>query len=196
MSSETTERSTRVFTVPNLLTIIRLGFIPLILAAMWREDLKTALVLFLAAGVTDFLDGLTARLLNQRTVLGLYLDPIADKLLLSSSFLVLAITGQVPWIVTGLVLARDGAIIVVALVVMAATDIRRFPPNFLGKANTTVQLAAVFAVMLDIYGIEWIHRTRQVLLLATPILAVFSGFDYAYLLVQRLRRRPAPQTTR
>ncbi len=196
MNSENGDRSSRILTVPNVFTVIRLGFIPFVLRAMLHGDLKAALILFLAAGITDFLDGTTARLLKQKTLLGMYLDPIADKLLLSSSFLVLAITGEVPWLVTGFVLGRDLAIIITAIVLMATTPLRRFPPNFLGKANTAIQLAAVFAVLLDIYGVEWIHLTRQVLLVMTPVLVVASAVHYAYRTLQMLRRRTAPQTTR
>src|SRR5512140_1556135 len=130
------QRSSRILTLPNVLTILRLCCIPLVLLFMWENDLRWALLLFLAAGVTDFFDGLTARLLRQQSMLGMYLDPIADKLLLSSSFLVLARTGQIPWIVSGMVLARDAGIIIICLVLMATRRMRRFPPSFLGKVNT------------------------------------------------------------
>jgi cardiolipin synthase len=152
-----------------------------------------ALIIFVVAGVTDFFDGLTARLLHQQTVLGMYLDPIADKLLLSSCFVVLAITREIPWAVTGLVLARDVGIISGAIVLMRTTELRRFPPTRLGKANTAVQLGAVFAVLVDpVYAATWFHYLRLALVGATPVLVIASGIHYTYLTLIKLRRLHAP----
>ncbi len=189
--SEPMERSAQILTLPNLLSLLRLLAIPLVLLFMLERDLTWALIFFVGAGLTDNLDGLLARLLRQKTVFGMYLDPIADKLLISSSFLVLAITGEVPWLVTGLVLARDLAIILVAVVMMLATDIRQFPPTILGKANTSVQMAAILAVLLHaVYGLAWLASLRQLFVWATPVLAVASGLQYAYRTVRWLRERP------
>ncbi len=190
MSSDSRERSSRILTIPNILTAIRLGCIPLILLFIWERDLRYALFLLLVAGVTDFLDGLTARLLKQKTLLGMYLDPIADKLLLSSCFLVLALTGEVSWVVSGMVLARDAGIVITAAVLMFTTQLRRFPPTLLGKANTAVQVAAVFAVLLDVVSARnWVHLMRLVLLFLTPVLVMASSAHYAFLTLRKLRRR-------
>lgn len=184
------EPSARILTLPNVISSLRLIAIPLVLLCMWERDLTWALLLFVAAAVSDFVDGLLARLLKQKTLFGMYLDPIADKLLLSSSFLILAITGEVPWLVTNLVLARDLAIVAGVVALRLATDIRRFPPTFLGKVNTSVQLAAVFAILLDeVYGLPWIRLTRRILLVATPVLVVANSFQYALRTVQWLRGR-------
>ncbi len=193
------ERSRRILTLPNVLSLLRLAFIPLILFFMLKGDLTRALIFFVGAGITDGLDGLLARLLQQKTLFGMYLDPIADKLLLSSSFLVLALTGEVRWLVTGVVLARDLVIIVGVAVLVLTTDIRQFPPSMLGKANTTVQIAAVFFLLLDeVYGFRWLHYSRGILLLMAPILAAASGIQYAYRTARILRARPreAPAPTR
>lgn len=191
MSSEGSGRPARVVTVPNVLTFIRLVCIPLILLFIWERDLTWGLVLFVTAGVTDFLDGLTARLLRQKTLLGMYLDPIADKLLLSSCFLMLAVIGEVPWVVTGVVLARDAGIILVAAVLVLTTPLRRFPPTILGKANTAFQVAALFAVLVDeVTASVRVHQLRQFLVFATPALVIASGLQYAYLTLRKLRARP------
>jgi cardiolipin synthase len=94
-----------------------------------------------AAGLTDALDGLLARLLKQRTVLGQYLDPVADKLLLSTLFLVLMHKGLIPARVTVLVFGRDVGILVVAAILYAATGRREFSPSIFGKANTLAQVS-------------------------------------------------------
>ena len=185
------ERSPGILTLPNVLSLLRLMAIPLVLLFMLQGDLKWALILFVAAGITDTLDGLLARLLKQKTVFGMYLDPIADKLLVSSSFVVLAITGEVPWVVTGMALARDVLIIVVAVVLMLTTDLRRFPPTLLGKVNTAVQMGAIFAVLLHaVYGFGLLNVLRLLLVWLTPALAVASGVQYTYVTVRKLRERP------
>jgi cardiolipin synthase len=103
---------TRIFSVPNQLTLIRLGFLPFLIIAIHYDRYDWALGILIAAGLSDGLDGLLARVLNQRTPLGAYLDPIADKLLLSSCYLVLALKGKIAWWLTIMVLGRDVLILV------------------------------------------------------------------------------------
>ena len=183
----------KVLNLPNSLTLLRLAVLPLILFFLVNDDLTWALRLLLVAGLTDSLDGLLARRLRQKTQVGKYLDPVADKLLLSSCFLVLAWNERVPWLVSGLVLARDVTIMVGVVVLFLTTEIRQFSPTSLGKANTAVQLAAVFAVLLEaIYGSVWLRQARGILLLVTPVLVVASSVQYARLTARRLRERPSP----
>jgi len=194
MSSDSIERSTRILTIPNILSLLRLFCIPLILLFMWERDLHWALILFVAAGVSDALDGMLARLLKQKTLFGMYLDPAADKLLLSSSFLVLALTGEVSWLVAGLVLGRDAVLVAGVIVLVLTTQTRRFPPSVLGKANTVVQVAAVFVLLLDeVYAYRWLHFLRLGLLGLTPLLAALSGRQYVYRGIDIFRRRRARQ---
>ena len=108
----------RIFTVPNQLTFLRLGFLPLFIILIFYRHYSWALAVLLVSGLTDTFDGVLARSLNQRTALGAYLDPIADKLLLSSSFVVLALEGQVRWWLTILVLGRDVLILTTATVIL------------------------------------------------------------------------------
>ncbi len=141
--------ASRIFTVPNQLTFLRLGFLPFFIILILYQRYTWALGVAVAvAGVTDGLDGLLARTLNQKTSLGAYLDPIADKLLLSSSFMVLALEGQVRWWLTILVLGRDVLILTSAAVILATVGYRKFPPSIFGKIATTLQILLVFAVLL------------------------------------------------
>ena len=97
----------RIWTVPNQITLLRLGFLPYFLILISYEQYKWALLVQVLAGLSDGIDGLLARSLNQRSALGAYLDPIADKLLLSSSFIILAFKQKLAWWLTILVLSRD-----------------------------------------------------------------------------------------
>src|SRR5215467_14985818 len=97
----------RIWTVPNQITLLRLGFLPFFLILISYEEYKWALLILVVAGFTDGIDGLLARKLNQKSALGAYLDPIADKLLLSSSFVILAMEKQLPRWLTIMVLSRD-----------------------------------------------------------------------------------------
>ena len=148
----------RYRTAPNLLTLLRICLAPFLVAAILEKRFALSFGLFLAAGLTDALDGLLARLLKQRTMLGQYLDPVADKLLLSTLFLVLMHQGLIPMRVTVLVFGRDVGILVVAAILFAATGRREFRPSLLGKANTLAQVAAVAAVLLhQLTALHWVE---------------------------------------
>ena len=123
-------------------------FLPFIVIHLVSGHYRWALILFVIAGMSDGLDGLLARMLKQQTVLGQYLDPIADKLLLSTTFLVLSILHKIPWKFTVLVFSRDISILFASAVLYAIAGLRDFRPSIFGKANTFAQVAAVFFVML------------------------------------------------
>jgi cardiolipin synthase len=122
--------------MPNLLTIARICLAPFLVSAVLEGKFLIGFVLFIVAGVSDALDGTLARVLQQRTVLGQYLDPVADKLLLSTLFLVLTHMNLIPIRVTALVFGRDLAILVVAAILYTAVGRREFKPSVFGKANT------------------------------------------------------------
>src|ERR1700691_1166456 len=128
--------ASRVFTVPNQLTFLRLGFLPFFIIAIHYRRYDMALALLIIAGLTDALDGVLARSLNQKTALGAYLDPIADKLLLSSSFVLLALNRKISWWLTILVLGRDVLMLTTAAVILLTAGYRAFPPTFYGKLTT------------------------------------------------------------
>src|SRR6516225_9400523 len=127
-------------TAPNLLTLLRMCLAPFLVAALLDDRFRLSFILFVAAGLTDAMDGLLARVLKQRTALGQYLDPVADKLLLSTLFLVLMHKGLIPTTVTVLVIGRDVAILLVAAILYAAGGKREFKPSVFGKANTAAQV--------------------------------------------------------
>src|SRR5690348_1442369 len=167
----------RIFTVPNQLTLLRLGFLPLFIILVFYRRYTWALVILILAGLTDSMDGLLARSLNQKTSLGAYLDPIADKLLLSSSFVVLAFNGQIRWWLTILVLGRDVLILTAAAVILVAVGYRPFPPSVYGKITTTVQILLVFVVLaFAVFPGPVLLVVKQILVYLTAGFTVFSGF--------------------
>ena len=172
---------------PNLLTLLRICLAPFLVAAVLEAHYAVGFGLFVAAGLTDALDGLLARVLKQRTQLGQYLDPVADKLLLSTLFLVLTHLGLIPVTVTVLVFGRDVGILVVAAILYAAAGRREFAPSLLGKANTVAQVAAVAAVLLhQLTTAQWVTEFRLLALCATIALTVGSGLQYAWGAARRL----------
>jgi len=188
----------QVFTAPNQLTLLRMIFVPFIVIHLVEGRYLWALVVFVVAGFSDGLDGLLARKLHQQTLIGQYLDPIADKLLLSTMFLVLSILHRIPWKYTVVVFSRDISILAASAVLFAIAGLRNFRPSIFGKANTFSQIAAVFFVLLfAIQQSRWIWIARVVFLRATFIFTIVSALHYVILVQQRLRQHahalpPAP----
>lgn len=178
---------------PNQLTLLRLCIIPFLVLAVLDGHYRIAFGLFVLAGITDGLDGLLARWLQQRTVLGQYLDPVADKLLLSTLFLVLHHEGLISRRVTVLVFGRDLGIVLVAAILYASVGMRDFKPSIFGKANTLAQIIALLAVLLSqFYGPASVLNVRRLALLATIVFTVISGFHYAWQITRRLSMSGAP----
>ena len=188
----------QVFTAPNQLTLLRMIFVPFIIIHLVDGHYLWALILFIVAGFSDGLDGLLARKLHQQTLLGQYLDPIADKLLLSTLFLVLSILHKIPWKYTVLVFSRDISILAASAVLFAIAGLRDFRPSIFGKANTFSQIGAVFFVLLlQVKPIQWIWIARTVFLRATFFFTIISALHYVILVQRRLREHahalpPAP----
>jgi cardiolipin synthase len=178
----------QLFTAPNQLTLLRMVFVPFIIINLADQHYRSALILFLLAGLSDGLDGLLARTLKQQTMLGQYLDPIADKLLLSTTFLVLSILHKIPWKFTVVVFSRDISILGVSAVLYAIAGLRDFRPSVFGKANTFSQLAAVVFVMLfEMEHQRWIYLVQRACLRATFTFTILSALHYIYLVGVRLR---------
>jgi cardiolipin synthase len=175
---------------PNILTLLRLVFIPFIIIALQQHHYEIALGIFVAAGITDGLDGLLARLMKQKTSLGQLLDPIADKLLLSTMFLVLSLTHKIPWVVTVLVFSRDIMILIVCTLLYATGAMKTFRPSWFGKANTVSQIATIPVVLLhEIFpAARWIALLRQFGFNATMFLTIVSGVHYVIRLALDLRQ--------
>jgi cardiolipin synthase (CMP-forming) len=177
---------------PNLLTLMRICLAPFLVSAILDNRFGLSFGLFVAAGLTDALDGALARWLKQRTMLGQYLDPVADKLLLSTLFLVLTHKKLIPVTLTALVFGRDVGILLVAAILYAAVGLRDFQPSPLGKANTVAQVTAVALVLLhQIDAAKWVIDLRAISLYATMALTVASGLHYAW---QVTRRMSTPAT--
>jgi cardiolipin synthase len=178
----------QLLTAPNQLTLMRMMFVPFVIIKLVEGHYSTALILFVLAGMSDGLDGLLARTLKQQTVLGQYLDPIADKLLLSTMFLVLSILHKIPWKFTVLVFSRDITILIVSALLYAIAGLRDFRPSIFGKANTFAQVAAVFFVLLmEINKSRWVAIARLTFLRATFAFTIISAMHYVLLVGQRLR---------
>jgi cardiolipin synthase len=169
-------------TVANLLTISRLIMIPVFVTTLYYERFIWALGIFLAAAITDLLDGLVARSFNQKTQLGAILDPMADKLLLVTAFIILSLprftlTDPIPFWLTATAISRDVFIVLAALVINMTTGFSRFRPSAPGKLNTFVQIVMiVFFLAANAF-----HLLEQYLPAAYYItlgMAVFSGLHY------------------
>jgi cardiolipin synthase (CMP-forming) len=183
----------QILTAPNQLTLLRMIFLPFIVINLVKHDFKWALVLFVLAGFSDGLDGLLARTLHQQTLLGQYLDPIADKLLMSTMFLVLSIEQMIPWKYTVVVFSRDISILMISGVLFMIAGLRDFSPSIFGKANTFAQVAAIFFVLLLLVEpVRWVWIARTTFLKATFIFTIVSAVHYAFLVQHRLHAPTPP----
>ena len=173
---------------PNLLTLLRLFIIPFLVIAILDSHYNEAFALFILAGFSDAFDGLLARWLSQHTRLGQYLDPIADKLLLSTLFLVLTHMNLVPRYVTVLVFSRDFGILLISTLLFATGTLRDFRPSLLGKLNTVVQIVGLTTILIEQvwHSIDQAGLLRLILLRAIAILAPVSAAQYAWIVFRRV----------
>jgi cardiolipin synthase len=168
--------------LPNFLTLIRILTIPFFLVYLAYHRYGEALLVFIVGGVTDFLDGLAARLMNQKTALGAYLDPVADKLLVLTSYVMLALIGGIPMWVAVIVISRDVFLILgYAIVYFLVEDRLEVRPSFIGKSSTMLQLITLGAAL----GL--LHEPRLIppllmgtLIAVTAVATVVSGVQYLY----------------
>lgn len=183
----------RIWTVPNQITLLRLGFLPFFLIFISYDKYRWALLVLIVAGLSDGIDGLLARSLNQRSSLGAYLDPIADKLLLSSSFIILAFEKKIAWWLTIIVFSRDILILTVAVVILLISGYRPFPPSMYGKLTTASQICLVFIVVLSASFPDLrIRFLIRALVYAVTFFSVVSGFHYSFATARRLSSPPSP----
>jgi cardiolipin synthase len=166
--------------IPNSLTILRIVLVPVIVLLLIQGQYGKALVCFIIAGATDGLDGLLARTLNQTTVVGAYLDPLADKALVISMFTTLAIVDVIPGWLAVVVISRDCIIVGGILVLKLRSVNLEIKPSYVSKINTTLQLATIFfALLLKMDGAErHFHGAFMSLCWLTAIFTVSSGADY------------------
>jgi cardiolipin synthase len=177
----------RILTVPNQLTFLRLAFLPFFIIAIKYEHYVIALAILVLAGLTDGLDGFLARGMNQKTPLGAYLDPIADKLLLSSSYLVLALKGKIAWWLAIMVLGRDVLLLVACAVILLTIGYRPFPPSVWGKATTFFEIALIVLVLvLAVWNEHSLAMLREMCGWIVAALVVISGLNYSIVVSRQL----------
>lgn len=163
--------------IPNILTVARIVMAPLFVILVMRSLFGHALVLFTLAAVTDGLDGFIARYFNQRTVMGAYLDPIADKFLLSAAFISLAILNIIPAWLTVIVISRD-ILILAGIAIFTINNIKvNIKPSIVSKCTTAVQLGTVFIMLLGFY-FPVVSVAKKTALWVTAGLTILSGLHY------------------
>ena len=174
--------------VPNLFTSLRLLLAPFVICAIAAGRHSLALALFAAASLTDWLDGSAARRFGSATRAGAYLDPIADKCLLSGVFLALAIGGIVPWWLVILIFARDLYILLGAALFLIFTSIRSMPPTVWGKLSTFAQiLTAVLWMGRNALHSPLLDTIAPFTIWPCAAITVWSGLDYTWRGIRSLR---------
>jgi cardiolipin synthase len=183
-------KSTRVLTTANQITILRLAFVPILAILVMGRHYKGALVVMALAAFSDILDGVIARALRQISLLGVALDPIADKVLMSTAFVVLSFRGALPWWLTIMVLSRDAVILITALLIILVAGYRPFYPTALGKASTVIQSITIFAALSFQAHVPGVAASvvGMFIYLAAGI-TIVSGLHYLVVVQKRYTRR-------
>jgi cardiolipin synthase len=174
--------ASQVFTIANQLTLLRLLLIPAFVIFTLYGKFGWALVTFVVAGLTDLLDGLAARAAGQKSELGAWLDPAADKLLLVTTFVVLTLpniglVNRIPLWLTVLIISRDVGIVLTVAIVNLAVGPKTFKPSPLGKAATAIFIVACGLVMLFNY-LGYHSRWVDAAIWVTTLITLASGIDY------------------
>jgi cardiolipin synthase (CMP-forming) len=185
-----------VLNVPNFLTLLRIVAIPCFLILLEDTRYRAAVAVFVAAGLTDGLDGAIARLTHTKTTLGAFLDPAADKALLVSAFIALGFMHAVPrWLVV-VVISRDVVIVLgyflLFVITQQAMEVR---PSVTGKASTALQLAAVTLVLVGLIDPELVGpRTQRIVFGLTGGVTALAGLQYMYRGLAWLQRQDEPKS--
>jgi cardiolipin synthase len=166
--------------LPNLITVFRLLLIPVFVIFLLENKSTLALITFVLAGVSDALDGFLARVLKQKTLFGAYVDPVADKLLLATSFVTLAIMGRLPGWVAVVVVSRDVIIMVGIGILMLNNRPMTIKPTYDSKITTFVQLITVCFVLSSNYLTDY-RFLNTPFIMATALCTIVSGFHYLYI---------------
>ncbi len=178
------------FNIPNILTITRLMIIPFFVASMLSQKYQNALILFSVAAITDIMDGLLARMTNQKTRIGAFLDPLADKFLLLTSFVMFTFYGWLPLWLTIIVLSRDVLVIIGWLIMVISTKNSKVEPSITGKLANAFQAILIAYVLVSInFQIDTTMIIKQLVVILVTTLTVFSGIQYTYKGYRRLNER-------
>jgi len=168
-----------VLNIPNTLTILRIVIIPVFITSIVYKRYDYSLGLFVFAALTDLFDGLFARMTNQKTALGTFLDPLADKFLLVSSFIIFSIYGWIPKWLTITVLSRDIIIIIGWFLLYLTTGKSQVNPTMLGKTTIWAQSLLIAYILLDI-NLSFSPEIPWVLFGITAAITAVSGLHYIY----------------
>lgn len=169
----------RVLNIPNSLTILRIVIIPVFVTAVIYGRFRYALYLFLLAALTDMLDGLFARLADQKTPLGTFLDPLADKFLLVTSFILFAVYGWIPKWLAIAVISRDLIVVIGWFLLFMITHNSKVEPVILGKTAIALQLLTLAYVLLAL-NVPSLAPVPPPVLLVTAAITCISGLQYIY----------------
>lgn len=176
------QKEERFWTVPNFFSMLRIFLIPVFLYMLLQNKVFQAMIVFLFASTTDILDGMTARIWDQKTKIGGLLDPAADKLLMTAAIIILSIPSisqpnTIPLWLTVAIIGRDIAIVSAAFVIYKLRDHTKFPPSLIGKTSTVCQMGVILCVLL----LNVLDRTPaflSLLYILTVALTIISGFGY------------------
>lgn len=166
--------------LPNSITIFRLLLVPLFVIFLLEHRSDMALLTFAIAGISDALDGFLARVLNQKTLFGAYVDPLADKLLLTTAFVTLAIMAKLPGWLAVIVVSRDVIILGGIGILMLNNRSMQIKPTFVSKATTFIQLVTICFILGHDYVKEyWFLHNHFIVI--TALFTLLSGFHYLYI---------------
>lgn len=166
-----------ILNFPNILTILRILLIPVFITSILYDRYLQALFIFLAAALTDVLDGYVARSRNQQTQLGAFLDPLADKFMLVSSFIVFSIYGWIPIWLTIIVISRDVVVTTGWVLLYIITDEMKVEPSVPGKTAIALQFVLFLFVLMHInFGL--FPALQKPLIWSTAAVTALSGFHY------------------
>jgi cardiolipin synthase len=172
--------SNRAISIPNILTLLRILLTPLFIILILKRVYAQALLVFALAGISDALDGFIARCFDQRTLLGAYLDPLADKLLLVSSFVCLGVMQVLPAWLAVIVITRD-IIIVLGIAILTITEkTYDVQPSMVSKCTTAIQLITIMVILLH-QGFGLLNFALTPLYWLVAGLTIFTGLHYIYL---------------
>ena len=167
----------KAMTVPNLITTMRIILAPIFIIYLLDDRFLAALCVFVIAGVSDGADGLIARVFNQKSRLGAFLDPLADKILLVAAFVVLAVRGYIPSWLAVIVITRDLLILLGVLILFLSRGHLKIQPSIFSKITTCLQLGTVFLVLAR----NHFHLFSEYMLpiyWITGIMTIVSGLHY------------------
>lgn len=184
-----------VITLPNFLTLLRILAVPFFAIALWYGHALEACLIFMGAGITDLLDGFIARRFNQGSELGAILDPAADKLLMTTAFVLMALpnfnmAARIPMWVSILAVSRDVTLSLVAILAFDRLGRERLMPSMLGKVTTAVELIAIsLGLIVNVTGLHaWTMWALPAVYYAVALLVLGSGLHYFFRATQPKRK--------